>query len=343
MATVFLHIGLMKSGTSFVQRVLQKHRRAFKESGLLFPGQRWRDQVVGVEEVVGAKGSDAGAWDALCEQVMDFEGDAVISMESMAVADSSAIARIVGSFGDRRVRVVITARDLARVVPAQWQESLKNGADVAFDRYLRIIAVPGARRLPPARFFWRLHDLPRVLARWREHVDGSDVVLVTVPPSGSPSDLLWERFCEALERPMAGVDLDVRRNDSLGAHSAELLRRVNALRSSDENRTEQRVIKHVLAKQILVNHRESEPSITLPSQYLDWAAKMSASLVEEVRAIDPVVIGDPDELVVERPDPSGGREPGPSLPSDAELNQLALITILDLVQRIEPKAGGNNR
>jgi hypothetical protein len=61
MATVFLHIGLMKSGTSFVQRVLQKNRKALKESGLLFPGRRWREQVDGVEKINGAKCTGVGA------------------------------------------------------------------------------------------------------------------------------------------------------------------------------------------------------------------------------------------------------------------------------------------
>jgi hypothetical protein len=274
---------------------------------------------------------------------MDFVGDAVISMEGMAVADDSAISRIVSSFGDRRVRFIVTARDLARVVPAQWQESLKNGADLSYDRYLRVITVPGARRLPPARFFWRLHDLPRILRRWSGHVAASDLVLVTVPPTGSPPGLLWQRFCEAIERSADGADLDVRRNDSLGAHSAELLRRMNSRPSSGDERAEKRAIKHVLAKQVLVNWRESEPSITLPSQYLEWAVKTSRSLVDEVRALEPAVVGDLDELIVHGDDQRGGRQPALSIPSDAELNQLAVSAIAELVQRIESKGERGRR
>ena len=340
MPTVFLHIGLMKSGTTYLQRILAKNKKSLKESGLLFPGARWRDQVAGVEEVLGARVAHheaSTAWDSLCREVLDFDGDAIISMEGMAVADASQTARIASSFHDRSVRVVATARDLARVVPAQWQESLKNGADLRFDRYLRIITAPGARRLPPAQFFWGLHDLPRILSRWRPHVDPVDLVLVTVPPSGSPPELLWQRFCEAVQLQMDDLDLTVRRNDSLGSHSAELLRRLNGLRSAGDNRAEKRTIKQLLAKQVLVAHRESEPAITLPQQYSDWASKTSRKLVKEVRGVGPEVVGSLDDLIVVQHGKGPARHSGAPPPSETELNELALNTILDLIRRVGPK------
>jgi hypothetical protein len=139
------------------------------------------------------------------------------------------------------------------------------------------------------------------------------------------------------------LDLDVLRNDSLGAHSAELLRRLNGRRAARENRSEQRAVKQLLAKQILVAHRELEPAITLPSQHLKWASKMSQKLVEEVRAVAPIVVGDLDELIVAPSAKKSAAQGGAPRPSEAELNELALDTILDLVGRVDPKSQHNKR
>ena len=49
---VFLHVGLPKSGTSYVQRVLSENReRLMDEARLLFPGESWHDQVQAVRDV----------------------------------------------------------------------------------------------------------------------------------------------------------------------------------------------------------------------------------------------------------------------------------------------------
>ena len=141
MSTVCLHIGAMKSGTSFIQRVLSQNKQQLGESGHLFPGRRWRDQVLAVEEILdaGPKGKQRtkGAWNDLTAEINAFTGAGVIvSMEGMSLASSRDAQRIVESFPGHKVRIVVTARDLARVVPAQWQESIKNGATVDFGRYL---------------------------------------------------------------------------------------------------------------------------------------------------------------------------------------------------------------
>ena len=53
MATrLVLHVGVMKSGTTFVQRVLLANRDRLAEHGVLFPGKQWRRQVVAVRDLM---------------------------------------------------------------------------------------------------------------------------------------------------------------------------------------------------------------------------------------------------------------------------------------------------
>ena len=53
--TVVLHIGAMKSGTSTIQHQLQYHHEALAEQGFCFPGRRWRQQILGVLDVLDQK------------------------------------------------------------------------------------------------------------------------------------------------------------------------------------------------------------------------------------------------------------------------------------------------
>ena len=49
---IFLHIGAMKTGTTYIQTVLSENRERLIEEGVLFPGERWRSQVRAVEDVL---------------------------------------------------------------------------------------------------------------------------------------------------------------------------------------------------------------------------------------------------------------------------------------------------
>ena len=53
---VVLHIGSMKSGTSFIQNVLGNNREALAEHGITFAGERWRDQVTAVQDLIAHGG-----------------------------------------------------------------------------------------------------------------------------------------------------------------------------------------------------------------------------------------------------------------------------------------------
>ncbi|HVQ18231.1 MAG TPA: hypothetical protein VMT27_04250 [Actinomycetes bacterium] len=305
MPTVCLHIGAMKSGTSYLQHVLQRNREALLVAGVLFPGRRWRDQVDAAEELVGVlpegKQAKVGAWQSLTDEVTAFNGHtAVISMETLSAADRAAAARAVSSFAPNRVRIVLTARDLGRGVPAQWQESVKNGVTLGFGKYLALISASPSRSLPGARAFWRPQDIGAILRTWQPHVAPEDLVVVTVPPAGAQRSVLWHRFCEAAGIDPQGVDDSVSTNESLGAVSAELLRRVNrAAKARDVSPEVAAVVKQRLAKQVLAARKASEPSLDVPEEYQPWLVQTAADLVADVKQVGPRVVGDLDELLVD--------------------------------------------
>ena len=50
---VLLHVGLPKSGTSYLHKLLSANRDRLRSAGVLFPGDDWSDQVVAVRDVRG--------------------------------------------------------------------------------------------------------------------------------------------------------------------------------------------------------------------------------------------------------------------------------------------------
>ena len=99
---VFLHIGAMKTGTTYLQQVLIQNKDALAEHGYLFPGTTWTAQVRAAHDAVGhhrerqVKAGAAGAWQALVEEMLGHDGAAsIFSVEFLGFAGRAAAERIV--------------------------------------------------------------------------------------------------------------------------------------------------------------------------------------------------------------------------------------------------------
>lgn len=297
-APVVLHVGTMKSGTSYLQRRLDANRAQLRSHGVLFPGRGWGEQVHAVGDLLGRGrlGGDrekrTGAWARLVEEVLDHGGPAVVSVELLGAAGPQRIEDVVTSFGGRDVRVVVTARDLNRSLLAMWQEGLQNGRTVSWDDHVRGVREDAGQ----GRRFWREQDLARMTRRWTEHVGSDRFALVTVPPPGSDPELLWRRFCTA-------TGLDPRwcapvppANESLGAASAEVLLRLNALLAEHDLPWQDyhALVKRLLAKQVLAGRRDQEPPLGLP--VARWVRHRARDMIAELDHLGVHVVGDLREL-----------------------------------------------
>jgi hypothetical protein len=146
---------------------------------------------------------------------------------------------------------------------------------------------------------------------WSPLVEAGRFWLVTVPPAGTPSDVLWTRFCAAAGIDPSGYSLAGWPNESLGAASAELMRRLQvARRDEGPNLRHRAKLKHKLAKQTLAEHSKAEPSLVLPPELFEWAVTRTAGLVTDVRQTAPRIVGDLADLT---PSP---RRMGPGVVSD---------------------------
>ena len=326
---VLIHIGVPKSGTTFLQTTMWRNRAELRSQGLLYPGRGRLDHYHASREVrgVGRKrmGPHAGAWDGLVERLQAWEGDGLISHEFFSMASRRQARAAVAALAPAEVHVVLTARDYQRQLPAVWQEGLKMSSEESFDDFMhRMLAVDGATQGSPVRgaWGWRSQDLPEVLGRWSAAVPRSRVHLVTVPPASAPRDLLWRRWCELI-----GIDsseLDLRGsspNESLGAAQAALLRRVKPWLTAplgDGGATQHRWVRQYFGHEVLVPQRGDR--FTMRPEQAAALRERSLRAVDTLAAAGYDVVGDLADLV---PDPAPPGGPHPDEVTDSELVEVA--------------------
>jgi hypothetical protein len=332
MTTVVLHLGAMKTGTSFLQEVLSQNAAVLREQGVLWPGTRWGDQVRGVTEALA--GREGPRWPALLAEIDAWSGPtAILSMEFMAGADAPSAQRLLRSLAAHRVRVVLGARDLGRTIPAQWQESVQTGSTWTYTEYLDGVQAWPRTKSQTGRHFWRRQDWLRTLRHWSDGVAPEDRVLLTIPPPGSARGLLLERFAEACGFDTAGFVGTGRTNEAVGAVSAELMRRVN-LRAVERGLYDAlaRDLKRRLSKDVLAGRKTREPALALPPSLDAFVVERTAAVLAELRTLGLPVVGSLDDLAIP---PATVRPEGalwdPDGLSDGALLDAALDGVLGLV------------
>ncbi len=325
---VFLHIGLPKTGTSYLQTILWSHRDDLRATGLLVPGRERRDHlwaslVVRDDPRVGRRHSRAPAsWSVLLDEISQWDADVVISHEFFCAASSEQAARAIEALAPAEVHLVVTAREPLGLFTSSWQESLKNKGTTRLEDYGRTVSDD-----PLEVWDWRALDLGLVLGRWAEHVPADRVHVVPVPGRGAPQDELWRSFCSVL-----GIDPGVVGeaggfpNASMGVVEAETLRRLNERLVGFDAAFDRGVwIRSFLADDRLVP-RDGERFWPGDDQVEDCRRRGEAA-VASIREHGYDVVGDLDSLRV--PDDLPERR-HPSSVTDAEVADVAL----DLAARL---------
>ncbi len=301
--TVYLHIGTMKSGTSFVQNILEHEREGLAADGVLYPGSVGR----AVHEILGRRaprslGASAGSWADLVASIDRWSGrSAVVSMEFLGLASDEQITTIVESLRPHDVQVVLTARDLVRAIPSAWQQTTKNRQHVTWPDFVRAVTGHGDENPQAAQHFWSHHDAAAIARRWVAAVGADHVTVVTVPAAGSEPAELWRRFGPAVEIDTGRFSASSggRGNPSLGFAEAEMLRRLNVeIGRQIEQDAYRRLVTGFLSRQVLRGPPdETGAPPTLPPEAHEWARQHGAHLVAELGALGVGVRGDLSDLV----------------------------------------------
>lgn len=333
---VYLHVGAPKSGTTYLQQVLEVNRIALYDAGVLVVGESHLDRVHAAMVVRKDPRLEAlperarTAWARLVKQIRNWRGDtAILSYELFAGASAEQVQLALADLDGLQVHVVVTARDLAAAVPSAWQERLKFALTTPLEEWKPRPESAGVR----AEWGWRTMDPAGVAARWGASLARERIHIVTVPKDGTDRTELWRRFAAACDVDVDGLRLDVDRvNQSLGVAAAELLRRVNEKVGAPitGSREQSRWLRDTLAHKILAP-LGSEP-IGLTDEHFDEARRRAEEAVARIAASGYDVCGDLGDLTATR---SSHRLPGDT--TDTELLEVAVQAIVGLLELVRER------
>jgi hypothetical protein len=326
---VVLHIGTMKSGTSFVQSALASNPAVLDAAGGRYLGETFGRQAKAVRDVFRRprKPRRHQRWRALAREARRFDGDAgVVSMEFLSFAQADQVALFLDPLGDLPVEVVLTVRDQFRAIPAQWQTFTRNFGTDDWETYLRRIdgsPLGRGRRSRASTTFRRAQDVGRILDRWSADSRVSRVTVVTLPPPTAPRDELWRRFCTAVRLPAEGAALDqVHENTSLGYASCDLLRRLNVHLDDVRPRFYRKAMRP-LARASLAPLRDDEGRPELDQRGAQLATELNRRIRDTVARGRFELVGSADDLPV--PDHVGApQRVVPPSPDDVRRAALAV-------------------
>ena len=349
-ARVFLHIGEPKTGTTFIQQVLWSNRAELAAEGVVLPGHHPQDHFRASQDLRGIEklasdpaGSWTGEWEILASQAKQPGKTAVISHELFSAADPEQAATAVRSLRPAQVHVVLTVRDMATLLPAEWQETVKHRNALSWEDWLGdVIDRESADADRRQWWFWRVHDTLAICRLWAAHVPPDRIHVVTNPPRGSAPGLLWERFASLLGIDPGCADLSrARPNASLGMAETEFLRRLNqALPGPDAvpDWFYMWNVKETVAHRALAD-RPSGRRLVLPAERDAWAKQQSETLIDGLRASGYQIAGDLDDLrppQVTQPPASPSDQPAEAI-LDAAV-QAAAALVVNQYQREYPAA-----
>ena len=249
----------------------------------------------------------------------------MISAEHLAaLSPPRQVEDVVASLAPRDVHVVYATRGLARLLPSEWQEHVKNGSTTDFGSWAERVLTE--RRRGPGRWVWRVHDPAGVVRRWSSAVPLDRIHVLTVPPLPADPRELWDRFASVLGvDPGLATGVDVHVNRSLGCAETELLRRVNSRLPESFPRWNYLLLaRRLLASDILSGPGASAPP-TLPAHLEPILRERQERIIAGILASGCDLVGSPDDL---RPGSARGGSP---VPTDAELVEAAVRGLTGLL------------
>jgi hypothetical protein len=303
---VFLHIGEPKTGTTFLQQVMWSNRAELAAQGVVLPGHHPQDHFRASQDLRGIHklpsdpaGSWTGEWDILARQAQQAPRAAVISHELFSAADEEHAERAVRSLQSADVHVVLTVRDMATLLPAEWQETVKHRSTRGWEDWLgdvidRECADPERRQW----WFWRVHDTLAILGIWSRFVPADHMHVIMTPPADAGTSLLWERFAALLGVDPAAADTTrARPNASLGLAEIDFLRRLNlALPEEVPDWFYMWNVKESVAHKALAA-RPRSGRLALPAERDAWAQDQAKLLIAGLGESGYDIVGNTGELM----------------------------------------------
>jgi hypothetical protein len=334
---VLLHVGVHNTGTTAIQTALADAREDLATQNVRYPGKLqaqhraalallgrpwgWNNRGGGV--------MDREHFDRLAKRTTAAPGRVVISSEFFCEASAEQAQEAVtalGEAGARPVHVVVTLRNLGKLLPSSWQQYLKYGLTTSYDAWLTdVLAAPGSSKMTPT--FWKRHDHGDVITRWVQAVGPENLTVMVL--EDVPREYMFETFAQFLDVPSEILTsrMELTSNRSMTAAEAEVLVRLNRKVKKTMQWTDYVTLVRRGVALGMVEGREpepGEPKLHTPDWALDAAHQVGIASVNAIRESGVQVLGNLDALttrIESTPDPGQVEQ----LPIDAAVTAIESV------------------
>ena len=244
---------------------------------------------------------DRKHFDRLARRTGKTPGRVVISSEFFCEASSEQAEEAIsalGNSGARPVHIVLTLRNLGKLLPSSWQQYLKYGMTTSYEAWLTdVLATPGSSKMTPT--FWKRHDHGDVIRRWVGAVGSRNLTVMVL--EDVPRDYMFETFAQFLDVPAEILisRMELTSNRSMTAAEAEVLVRLNKKVKKSMQWTDYVTLVRRGVALGMVEGREpdpSEPKLHTPDWALDAAQQVGIESVNTIRGSGVEVLGNLDAL-----------------------------------------------
>lgn len=303
---LYLHVGASKTGTSALQRGLFDSVPALADQGIGVPLPGRPHHIRHVLRPLGwvtasgfVRDVRRDQLDALTPLLSRTGGERLLmTCEDLCEADVGRAAALVevAEAADLEVRVVLSVRGLASVIPSEWQQFLKHRMTLDYPTFLRRLRTRNGRW---ARHFWQRQDLAAICERWSEAVGADRIDVVVTPDRSAEPEGLYRTFGQVVGFDPASLTWPERNvNASWGYVEAEVYRRVNGAlgdRLPRYERDYQPALRWPLVQGVLP--RSASARIPLPPDQLEWVTEVAREHVARLQDSGVRVHGDLSALV----------------------------------------------
>jgi hypothetical protein len=335
---VFLHLGTPKSGTTYLQDKFALNRDAVAKAGLTYLPTRTGDHFEAALDLIEERWAGQlevarGQWPVLVAEARRTPGDLLISHEILAAASPAQVRTAMAAFVEDEVHLILTVRDLARQIPAEWQELIKHRSRKSFKKFMAEIV--NGRRTSPTLWFWRVQSIPDILTRWGNGLPPERIHVVTVPPKGGPPGELWDRFAGVVGiDPAVATQESTNFNASLGVAEASMVRRLNKLLGP--SRIPRTVYIDLVTVRDTLGGRDDAIQVVVPKPRWPFIDRVTQEWLEWIEGSGVDVVGDLDDLVPARPGPDHVWVHPDDPPADA-VADAAIASLAAVIARVAPE------
>jgi len=267
----------------------------------------------------GARKPDSRLWKRTTRDARSWPRRTVLSSEFLAEAGDEAARRIVQEVGPNRIRVVITLRNFARILPSAWQQNLKSGFQTPYQEWVRRMLFDDDEATLNT-IFWKRHRHDLLVRRWADITSPERVTVVVVDEANRNGIFTSFECLLGLREGTLAQHAGAVTNRSMTLAEAEFLRRLNVSVGGAPGWAAYRDAIHDGMEKGLVEGRipgDDEPRLQTPQWALDRAACFAHQFVDAIEECGVGVVGD---LAVLRSHVTGPEAPADlpdALPIDA--------------------------